>query len=69
MTLPLTCTKVDKRHDSGDLTLLIKGAPERVLKKCSTYSVDGRAEPIDEEFKKAFDNAYDVRFCLLSFLI
>ncbi|KAJ2913576.1 hypothetical protein MD484_g6844, partial [Candolleomyces efflorescens] len=48
-----------KPHDNGELTLYIKGAPERVLAKCSTYLKDGVIEPITDEFKDEYDEAYD----------
>ncbi|KAF7974995.1 hypothetical protein HWV62_10595 [Athelia sp. TMB] len=51
---------LNKPHvEGGDLTSYIKGAPERVLAKCSTYLKDGKPEPITEEFEKAYDDAYN----------
>ncbi|KAI0713643.1 aminophospholipid-transporting P-type ATPase [Earliella scabrosa] len=50
---------LEKVHKSGILTAYIKGAPERVLAKCSTYLKDGRMIPIDVDFKAAYDEAYD----------
>ncbi|EPS98398.1 hypothetical protein FOMPIDRAFT_41618 [Fomitopsis schrenkii] len=50
---------LDKPHEAGRLTLYIKGAPERVLAKCSTYLKDGRMEPMSDEFKAAYDDAYN----------
>ncbi|PCH38584.1 aminophospholipid-transporting P-type ATPase [Wolfiporia cocos MD-104 SS10] len=50
---------LDKPHTDGSLTLYIKGAPERVLAKCSTYLKDGKAEPITDDFKQAYDEAYN----------
>ncbi|KZT74065.1 aminophospholipid-transporting P-type ATPase [Daedalea quercina L-15889] len=49
---------LDKPHASGRLTLYIKGAPERVLAKCSTYLKDGQMEPMSDEFKTSYDEAY-----------
>lgn len=57
--------KVNKEHKTGVLTSYIKGAPERVLKKCTTYLSDGRAVPITEDFTKEFDKAYDVSLIVL----
>ncbi|RXW15573.1 hypothetical protein EST38_g10279 [Candolleomyces aberdarensis] len=48
-----------KPHDNGELTLYIKGAPERVLAKCATYLKDGTIEPVTDAFKKEYDEAYD----------
>ncbi|KAF8188333.1 aminophospholipid-transporting P-type ATPase [Pholiota molesta] len=50
---------LNKSHASGDLTAYIKGAPERVLAKCTTYLKDGKMLPITEKFKEEYDNAYD----------
>ncbi|KAI0956666.1 hypothetical protein AcW1_005290 [Taiwanofungus camphoratus] len=50
---------LDKPHASGSLTLYIKGAPERVLAKCSTYLKNGNIEPITDAFKDAYDEAYN----------
>ena len=51
---------MDKPHEEGALTLYIKGAPERVLNKCSTYLKDGAKLPITDEFRKEYDEAYNV---------
>ncbi|KAI0781478.1 aminophospholipid-transporting P-type ATPase [Trametes elegans] len=50
---------LEKRHKDGILTAYIKGAPERVLAKCSTYLKDGKELPITDEFKARYDEAYD----------
>lgn len=56
---------VKKAHNEGPLTLLLKGAPERVLARCTTY-IDGNGElrPIDDAFKAAYDEALVFSFCL-----
>merc|ERR1712027_185113 len=36
----------------------MKGAPERILQRCSTIIVDGRELPMTEEWKNAFETAY-----------
>ncbi|XP_039368516.1 sodium/potassium-transporting ATPase subunit alpha-3 isoform X2 [Mauremys reevesii] len=38
--------------------LVMKGAPERILDRCSTILVQGKEQPLDEELKEAFQNAY-----------
>lgn len=48
-----------KPHATGILTSYIKGAPERVLAKCSTYLKDGMPEPITDTFRASYDAAYD----------
>ncbi|EJD00183.1 aminophospholipid-transporting P-type ATPase [Fomitiporia mediterranea MF3/22] len=50
---------VNKPHEDGQFTTYIKGAPERVFEKCSTYLKDGKLEPISDEFKRAYERAYD----------
>ncbi|KAJ6620357.1 aminophospholipid-transporting P-type ATPase [Mycena sp. CBHHK59/15] len=50
---------LNKPHESGVLTAYIKGAPERVLAKCSTHLKDGVMEPITDAFNKEYDEAYD----------
>jgi sodium/potassium-transporting ATPase subunit alpha len=51
---------VNKSHDNGVLTSYIKGAPERVLAKCTTYLFNGKEEPITDDFREAYDGAYNV---------
>lgn len=38
--------------------LVMKGAPERILDRCSTIFVGGKEKVLDEEMKEAFNNAY-----------
>ncbi|XP_029434451.1 sodium/potassium-transporting ATPase subunit alpha-1 [Rhinatrema bivittatum] len=38
--------------------LVMKGAPERILDRCSTILLQGKEQPLDEELKDAFQNAY-----------
>lgn len=51
---------VNKPHDTGQFVSYIKGAPERVLAKCTTYLKDGKARPIDNVFKESYEAAYNV---------
>ena len=53
--------QVNKPHDRGVLTAYIKGAPERVLSKCSTYLEKGEQLPVTDSFKTSYDEAYNVR--------
>ncbi|XP_023711708.1 sodium/potassium-transporting ATPase subunit alpha isoform X4 [Cryptotermes secundus] len=43
----------DPRH-----LMVMKGAPERILDKCSTIFIGGKEKVLDEEMKEAFNNAY-----------
>ena len=45
--------KNDNRH-----LLVMKGAPERIVDRCSTIVIDGRELPMTEEWKNAFEAAY-----------
>lgn len=36
----------------------MKGAPERILDRCSTIFIGGKEKVLDEEMKEAFNNAY-----------
>uniref|UniRef100_G1P3U7 Sodium/potassium-transporting ATPase subunit alpha n=1 Tax=Myotis lucifugus TaxID=59463 RepID=G1P3U7_MYOLU len=38
--------------------LVMKGAPERILDRCSSILLQGKEQPLDEEMKDAFQNAY-----------
>lgn len=38
--------------------LVMKGAPERILDVCSTIMIQGKEQPLDDELKEAFQNAY-----------
>ncbi|KAF9280727.1 hypothetical protein BGZ68_007049 [Mortierella alpina] len=49
-----------KEHLTGNFTLLMKGAPERILRLCSTILIDGQAIPLTEEHVKAYDETYEM---------
>ena len=53
---------VNQPHNAGHLTSYIKGAPERVLAKCTTYLKGGKAIPIDDTFREQYEAAYNVCF-------
>merc|ERR1712180_67211 len=38
--------------------LVMKGAPERILERCSTIVVDGTERPLTQEWKNSFEAAY-----------
>uniref|UniRef100_A0A672RYH0 Sodium/potassium-transporting ATPase subunit alpha n=1 Tax=Sinocyclocheilus grahami TaxID=75366 RepID=A0A672RYH0_SINGR len=38
--------------------LVMKGAPERILDRCSTILIQGKEQPLDDEIKESFQNAY-----------
>ncbi|KAJ9050048.1 hypothetical protein DSO57_1018193 [Entomophthora muscae] len=45
-------------HPNGELTLYLKGAPERVLLLCSTILIDGCTIALTEEHTARFDETY-----------
>merc|ERR1711931_165372 len=51
---------IHETEDTNDnrYLLVMKGAPERILERCSTIVVDGREMPLSEEWKDAFNTAY-----------
>ncbi|XP_062302269.1 sodium/potassium-transporting ATPase subunit alpha-1-like [Osmerus eperlanus] len=48
-----TSTPGESKH-----LLVMKGAPERILDRCSTILIQGKEQPLDDEMKDAFQNAY-----------
>uniref|UniRef100_T1GMD8 Cation-transporting P-type ATPase C-terminal domain-containing protein n=1 Tax=Megaselia scalaris TaxID=36166 RepID=T1GMD8_MEGSC len=38
--------------------LVMKGAPERILERCSTIYINGEDKPLDDEMKENFNKAY-----------
>uniref|UniRef100_A0A8C7NBL8 Sodium/potassium-transporting ATPase subunit alpha n=1 Tax=Oncorhynchus kisutch TaxID=8019 RepID=A0A8C7NBL8_ONCKI len=51
---------VHETEDENDnrYLLVMKGAPERILDRCSSILIQGKEQPMDEEMKEAFQNAY-----------
>ncbi|KAL1920191.1 uncharacterized protein VTP21DRAFT_1337 [Calcarisporiella thermophila] len=47
-------------HPSGDLTLFMKGAPERVLRLCSTLLTGSGAVPLTEDHRAEFQKSYEL---------
>merc|ERR1711962_219231 len=50
-------------HETSDpdekrALLVMKGAPERILKRCSTIVVEGTEKPLTHEWKNSFETAY-----------
>ena len=37
---------------------MMKGAPERILERCSTILHNGEEEVLDEEWREEYDQAY-----------
>lgn len=44
--------------DKGLYHLVMKGAPERILDRCSTIMINGEEKPMTEEWRDAFNSAY-----------
>lgn len=51
---------VHELNDTPDhnYLLVMKGAPERILEKCSTILVNGKVESMTDHWKEQFNNAY-----------
>ncbi|KAM9512246.1 sodium/potassium-transporting ATPase subunit alpha-3-like isoform 1-T1 [Salvelinus alpinus] len=51
---------VHETEDPNDnrYLLVMKGAPERILDRCTTIIIQGKEQPMDEEMKESFQNAY-----------
>merc|ERR1712045_46968 len=49
--------ETEDKNDNRYL-LVMKGAPERIVDRCSTIVIDGRELPMTEEWKNAFETAY-----------
>uniref|UniRef100_A0A8C8VR61 ATPase Na+/K+ transporting subunit alpha 2 n=1 Tax=Pelusios castaneus TaxID=367368 RepID=A0A8C8VR61_9SAUR len=50
---------IHEREDNPEgYVLVMKGAPERILDRCSTILSQGQELPLDEEMRDAFQNAY-----------
>ena len=43
---------------SQPYVLVMKGAPERIVDRCSTILVDGQERDLDDKWKEAFNAAY-----------
>lgn len=51
---------IHEQEDPMDLRylLVMKGAPERILERCSTIMIKGQELPLDEQWSEAFQTAY-----------
>lgn len=51
---------VHETEDPNDprYLLVMKGAPERIMDRCTTVLHHGKEQPIDEHFREAFNTAY-----------
>merc|ERR1712156_1145815 len=49
--------ETDDKDDPRYL-LVMKGAPERILDRCSTIIIDGTERPLTQDWKNAFETAY-----------
>jgi len=44
--------------DKGRYLLVMKGAPERIVDRCSAIMIDGESMPMTDEWRDAFNKAY-----------
>ncbi|KAI1320092.1 hypothetical protein EDD11_002064 [Mortierella claussenii] len=47
-----------KEHEQGAFTLLMKGAPERILRLCNTILINNQVVPLTQEHARAYDDMY-----------
>ena len=50
--------QVSIHEKEGGYLLVMKGAPERILDRCSTILVNGNGVELDQEWKNKFEAAY-----------
>jgi len=48
----------DDKDVTGNYLLVMKGAPERILDRCSTILINGEEKKLDDEWRESFNNAY-----------
>merc|ERR1712066_365938 len=53
VSIPETEDPNEKRY-----LMVMKGAPERILERCSTIVIDGTERPLTQDWKNAFETAY-----------
>jgi len=49
---------IHEREDGSSHRLVMKGAPERILDRCSTILINGKEEAITQEWRDAYNKAY-----------
>ena len=49
---------IHEQDGQNGYILVMKGAPERILERCSTIHVNGKDIPLNDEWKKKFETAY-----------
>ncbi|CAH1262541.1 sodium/potassium-transporting ATPase subunit alpha-3-like isoform X1 [Branchiostoma lanceolatum] len=51
---------IHTQEDQSDqrYLLVMKGAPERILDRCTTIMMEGKEVPMDDDMREAFENAY-----------
>jgi len=60
----LTQVSIHEMQASGDTKerrhlLVMKGAPERIIERCSTILLNGEDKELTEELVKSFNNSYE----------
>ncbi|RKP17122.1 hypothetical protein ROZALSC1DRAFT_16731, partial [Rozella allomycis CSF55] len=48
-----------RKHDKGELTVYLKGAPERIIKKCKYIKINDKIEEWNNEHTQQFNVAYE----------
>ena len=50
---------INESHEDNGHWICMKGAPERILEKCSTIITKGKEVPLDTKLKQQFQEAYE----------
>ena len=50
---------VYRLYGADHYTIFLKGAPERVLNRCSTFRINNESRPVDEQMKNTFQTKYE----------
>ena len=60
LSVPPLQVSIHETEDPNDprYLLVMKGAPERIMDRCSTILLHGKDQPLDDNFREAFNAAY-----------
>ena len=57
-SLLYTQVSIRELEGSGNYVLVMKGAPESIVERCSTILIDGKEEEMTSEWREAISQAY-----------
>merc|ERR1712158_76038 len=56
--IPFNSTNKQEDKSDSRYLLVMKGAPERILQRCTSIIIDGKERPMTQDWKDAFEGAY-----------